>query len=53
MIRDYLNKNPQTNGDHEIITAGRSFMLKIDNVQFLGGYSTCLAAAREANEMYA
>jgi hypothetical protein len=48
----YVNKNAQSNGDHEVHTTGCSFMPESDNRIYLGDFSTCGPAVKEAKKHY-
>jgi hypothetical protein len=48
----YVNKNAQANGDHEVHAAGCSFMPDAENRIYLGEFSTCAPAVREAKKFY-
>ncbi len=48
----YVNKNAQSNGDHEVHRDGCSYMPDTSNRLYLGSFSTCDAAVREAKKHY-
>lgn len=48
----YVNKNAQSNGDHEVHKSGCSFMPKLENRIYLGDFSNCNTAVREAEKRY-
>ena len=48
MARYYVNKNQQSNGDHEVHREGCRYMPAVHNRDYLGGYATCPPAVREA-----
>lgn len=52
MPRYYVNKNAQSNGDHEVHKDGCSFMPQSENRQYLGEFSNCRDAVREAKKTY-
>lgn len=52
MARYYVNKNVQTNGDHEVHTTGCSWLPKIENRIYLGDFSNCKAAVKKAKDYY-
>ena len=52
MARYYVNKNAQSNGDHEVHTSGCSFMPDEANRLYLGDFSNCRDAVREAKKTY-
>lgn len=52
MARYYVNKNAQANGDHEVHTAGCSFMPLPENRIYLGDFDSCHPAVREAKKHY-
>ena len=48
----YVNKQAQSNGDHEVHKLGCSFMPSVENQLYLGNYATCYEAVREAKKYY-
>lgn len=44
----YVNRQAQPNGDHEVHTSGCSYLPVEGNRQYLGLFSTCAEAVREA-----
>ena len=52
MATYYVNKNAQANGDHEVHRSGCSYMPEPENRVYLGEFSTCQAAVREARKHY-
>ncbi|WP_339700418.1 hypothetical protein [uncultured Marixanthomonas sp.] len=52
MARYYVNKKAQANGDHEVHTSTCSFLPKVDNRIYLGDFSSCKSAVREAKKHY-
>ena len=52
MSRYYVNKNAQSNGDHEVHTTGCSFMPDSGNRIFIGDFGSCQPAVRKAKEYY-
>ncbi|HET9226222.1 MAG TPA: hypothetical protein VFR31_06120 [Thermoanaerobaculia bacterium] len=48
----YVNKNAQSNGDHEVHEQGCSFMPATENRKYLGSFSNCRDAVREAKKHY-
>ncbi|WP_375164611.1 hypothetical protein [Temperatibacter marinus] len=52
MARYYVNKNSQANGDHEVHKTGCNFMPMAENRIYLGDYSSCSPAVREAKKTY-
>lgn len=50
MARYYVNNNAQTNGDHEVHENGCSFMPAVENRTYLGDFSSCAPAVREAKK---
>lgn len=48
----YVNKNAQSNGDHEVHKEGCSFMPNSENRIYLGYYSNCQEAVKKAKEYY-
>jgi len=51
-MRYYVNKNAQSNGDHEVHDSGCSFLPDPNNRIYLGDYSSCHGAVRKAKEYY-
>ena len=52
MARYYVNKNQQSNGDHEVHTTGCSWLPDIENRIYLGDLSSCWSAVTEAKKYY-
>lgn len=52
MARYYVNKNAQSNGDHEVHTTGCSHMPEEQNRIYLGDFSSCGPAVTEAKKRY-
>lgn len=52
MKKYYVNKNAQSNGDHEVHKAGCSWLPKRENRIYLGEHSTCKSAVRKAKNEY-
>ena len=52
MARYYVNKNAQSNGDHEVHKSGCSHMPDIENQLYLGDFTGCRAAVTEAKKTY-
>jgi len=48
----YVNKNAQSNGDHEVHKEGCSHMPNLENCLYLGDYSSCTGAVSKAKETY-
>jgi len=48
----YVNKNAQANGDHEVHKSGCSFMPDEGNRKYLGSFTNCFDAVREAKKYY-
>jgi hypothetical protein len=48
----YVNKNSQSNGDHEVHKDGCSYLPEVANRLYLGYFSTCQEAVREAKKSY-
>lgn len=48
----YVNKNAQSNGDHEVHTSSCSDLPNSDNRIYLGNFDTCAEAIREAKKRY-
>ena len=51
-MRYYVNKNAQENGDHEVHKSNCSWMPHENNRQYLGDFSNCKDAVREAKKYY-
>lgn len=52
MTRYYVNKNAQSNGDHEVHTSGCSYLPAPENRQYLGEFASCRGAVQEARKYY-
>jgi hypothetical protein len=52
MAAYYVNENAQENGDHEVHTTGCSWMPNAGNRKYLGDFSNCAPAVREAKKYY-
>lgn len=48
----YVNKNEQSNGDHEVHTGICKYLPSYENRMYLGNFSTCAEAVREAKKTY-
>jgi hypothetical protein len=48
----YVNKNAQSNGDHEVHKTGCVYMPADSNRQYLGDFSNCQDAVKEAKRFY-
>lgn len=48
----YVNKNAQLNGDHEVHKSGCSYIPEEYNRLYLGDFSNCHDAVREAKKYY-
>lgn len=53
MPKYYVNKNAQSNGDHEVHKEGCSYLPKVENRIYLGIFSNCKGAVKEAKKYYA
>lgn len=51
-MRFYVNKNAQSNGDHEVHRATCSWLPDVENRQYLGEFLTSQEAVREAKKYY-
>ncbi len=51
-MRYYVNKNAQSNGDHEVHTASCSFLPLEHNRLYLGDFTGCTAAVVAAKRHY-
>ena len=52
MPKYYVNKNAQSNGDHEVHTEDCSYLPDPQNKLYLGYFSNCHDAVREAKKTY-
>jgi hypothetical protein len=52
MASYYVNRNAQNNGDHEVHRQGCSYMPASQNCLYLGEFSSCAPAVREAKKHY-
>ena len=52
MASYYVNKNQQSNGDHEVHTAGCSWLPLAANRIYLGEFAGCASAVAEAKKHY-
>ena len=52
MANYYVNKNQQTNGDHEVHTTGCSWLSKVENRIYLGDFFSCGPAVTQARQHY-
>ena len=52
MKKYYVNKNAQTNGDHEVHDQYCNFLPKVENRIYLGEFSNCSSAVSKAKEYY-
>ena len=52
MATYYVNKNPQSNGDHEVHKSGCGHSPDPQNRQSLGDHSSCSSAVRKAKSYY-
>lgn len=48
----YVNKNAQSNGDHEVHTDDCSYLPNSQNRLYLGYFSNCHDAVKEAKKTY-
>jgi hypothetical protein len=48
----YVNKNAQANGDHEVHTESCAYLPAVTNRIYLGYFSNCAEAVREARKYY-
>jgi hypothetical protein len=51
-MKYYVNKNAQSNGDHEVHTQSCSYLPSELNRKYLGEFSNCEDAVREAKKTY-
>lgn len=52
MAQYFVNKNAQSNGDHEVHTSICNYLPQVQNRLALGEHSTCLTAVRQARITY-
>lgn len=48
----YVNKNAQSNGDHEVHTSECSYLPETQNRTYLGDFSACSPAVAKAGDYY-
>jgi hypothetical protein len=48
----YVNENAQANGDHEVHESGCSFMPAPENRRYLGNFTMCTSAVKEARKIF-
>ncbi len=53
MAKYYVNDNAQSNGDHEVHDQSCSWLPKLENRTYLGEFSSCGPAVREAKRHHA
>ncbi len=52
MAANYVNKNAQSTGEHEVHTTGCSYMPEPENRVYLGEFTNCGGAVRKAKNVY-
>lgn len=52
MAHHYVNRNAQSNGDHEVHKQGCSWMPSEVNRVYLGNFDSCAPAVRQAKSHY-
>lgn len=52
MKKYYVNRNKQSNGDHEVHHSDCPYLPTAENRKYLGEFYTCDAAVREAKKTY-
>jgi len=52
MKKYYVNKNSQSNGDHEVHDESCIYIPLVDNRKYLGIFSSCKDAVTEAKKTY-
>jgi len=52
MASYYVNKNPQTNGDHEVHQQNCSFIPSLSNRLYLGEFYNCTDAVTESRKHF-
>lgn len=53
MKKYYVNKKAQSNGDHEVHVKGCVYFPSDENAKYLGEFSSCDGAVKEAKKTYA
>ena len=53
MKKYYVNKNAQSNGDHEVHRNDCVYMPNAVNAKYLGEFSSCVGAVAEAKKTFA
>ncbi len=48
----YVNKNPQSNGDHEVHHEDCNYLPSVENRRYLGLFSNCSGAVQESKKTY-
>jgi hypothetical protein len=48
----YVNKNAQSNGDHEVHTSDCTYLPLPENRLFLGAFNSCTEAVNESKKHY-
>ena len=51
-MKYYVNKNPQTGGEHEVHQSTCSYLPEAENRIYLGDFSNCKDAIKEAKNHY-
>ena len=51
-MKYYVNKNRQSNGDHEVHIPSCSYFPNSENRIYLGDFATCRSAVMEAKKYY-
>ncbi len=52
MAAYYVNKNAQSNGDHEVHTTGCAHMPELANQVYVGDFPSCVPAVAKAKQQY-
>lgn len=52
MAQYYVNRNAQSNGDHEVHISSCIFLPALHNRLDLGHHTTCITAVRQARNTY-
>ncbi|MGV7106424.1 hypothetical protein [Flavobacterium sp. U410] len=52
-MKYYVNKNQQSNGDHEVHTQNCIYLPSESNRKYLGEFSNCKEAVKESKKTYA
>ncbi|WNM19128.1 hypothetical protein [Flavobacterium capsici] len=51
-MKYYVNKNAQSNGDHEVHKETCIYLPRLENRKYLGDFTNCRDAVKEAKKTY-